>query len=559
MSQIAPQSTDHQVRLLLPFFLDRDVLCEAKEALCNWSHVSRKSRKCWQEPEMIPKLYQEEALPNVGDFLFAKGSGCCAYFRVLDETRNFWFKNGGTFSKHTEFTQVAVEGRPTEFEVTITDIELFLSPHGAGIFSVIIAPKHCEDSRYLQELNYRLSQTRKSTTYPFHLPHNEKNKNPKPAPNAPLVERLGQAGGAFTLMEWVNFLLQPLESLNFRPMQQQFSVYSVTRFGIAADFTDSQIQANFRSYLAAVAHVEEYNHVGSLQVTAQVLNPRHFAAVGSLGVAHLVSDQNQPPRDFDEQRMAVSLYKYFVPYLLTLMQRIALQGILEQARNILVVSSTDTQNHAMCFNVRLRELNRHTLAFTVNGWFTETSSREVVNQYYTLAQRGLRVQDSFQTVQRALHDAEVMDNDCFQNDTLRNMGELAKQANRSVGIVAHVQSKVEWLEVFFVSYYATALAYYINHDGTLFNHYYTVASLIGAPIVSGLIAFFGLSPHKIHLHNDQGHSGEHSAKNSLGFLLALVLMFILWLMIGFCWFENPLPTEHSQPSTATLIVKSTVI
>jgi len=44
-----------------------------------------------------------------------------------------------------------------------------------------------------------------------------------------------------------------------------------------------------------------------------------------------------------------------------------------------------------------------------------------------------------------------MDNDRFQNDTLGKMGELAKQANRSAGIVAHVQSKVEWLEVFFVS------------------------------------------------------------------------------------------------------------
>ena len=132
----------------------------------------------------------------------------------------------------------------------------------------------------------------------------------------------------------------------------------MTRFGLAADFTDPQIQANLRPYLAAIAHVEEYPHPGSLQVTAQLLNPRHWSAVGSLGAAHFVSDQNQP----------------------------------------------------------------------------------------------------------------------------------------------------------FVSYYATALVYYINHDGALFKEDYTIASLIGAPIISGLITFFGLSPHKLHQHNNQEQTGGHSAE-----------------------------------------------
>ena len=512
---------DHCVRLLHPFFLDRNVPREAERILPQLMHRADKPWVCWEKPAKIPLLYHDETLPCVYEFLFGGERGRCAYFRVPDATANFWFKNGGVFAKDAEYAPSDANGRPTGFEVELADpgIELFLSPHGAGVFSVAFAPRRRDDPRYLQELNYRLSQVREFTAYPFRLPHSPRNPNPSPAADAPFEERLGRAGGAFVLSEWVEFLLQPMQALRYRPMQQQFSVYSVTRFGISADFTDAPVQTALRPYLAALAHVEEFHHVGSLEVCGQVLNPRHWAAVGSLGAAHLVADQFEPPRDFDEQRLAVSLHKYFIPYLLGLMQRIVLQGILEEARGILISRCGDSPEPSACWVEPLRRLNRHTLAFTVNGWFTEISSREVINQYYALAQKGLRVHDSFRTVQRALRDAEVMDNDRFQNDALGKMGELAVQANRSVGIVAHVQSKVEWLEVFFVSYYATALVYYIGHDG-LFRHDYTVASLIGAPIVSGLIAFFGLGPHKLHRQEGREQTGEHQERSSLGRAIA---------------------------------------
>jgi len=538
-AQNAMQPSDHHVRLLLPFFMDRDALPQAAKALRSSTHTARKSWTCWEKPATakVPLLYQDETLVNVYSFLFGEGGGSCAYFKVPDETANFWFKNGGIFTKLAEPAKPDASGRPASFEVSLAGpgIELFLSPHGAGVFSVTFTPKYNDDPRYLQELNYRLSQVREFSAYPFRLPHSPQNPNQPPAQDALLTERLGQAGGAFTLMEWVGFLLQPLWALNYRPMQQQFSVYSVTRFGATADFTDSNTQAALRPYLAAVAHVEEYHHVGSLEMSEQVLNPRHWAAVGSLGAGHLVADQNQPPRDFDEQRLAVSLHKYFIPYLLGFMQRIILQGIIEDARNILISRCADEPDQSVCRSESLRRLNRHTLMFTVNGWFTEISSREVINQYYALAQRGLRVQDCFQTVQRALLDAEAMDSDRFQNDALEKMGELAEQA-------ADVQTKVEWLEVFFVSYYATALVYYISHDNPLFEHNYTIASLIVTPFVSGLIAFFSLNLHKPHSHDGQDKTGKHRKKNSSMFLLVLVLAFFAWLVVGLVGLDNSLLT-----------------
>lgn len=529
-AQIVMQPTDHRVRLLLPLFLERDALPKAKAALLAWTHSADKSWACWEKPADVPLLYQVETLPSVYSFLFGEGRGCCAFFRVPDKTANYWFKNGGVFAKVPTDGQPKAAKRPTEFEVCLAapGIELFLSPHGAGVISVTFTPKHVDSLRHIQELNYRLSQIRKSTAYSFHLPHALRNPNPPPARDAPFTERLGQAGGVFTLMEWVGFLLQPLEALGYRPMQQQFSVYSVTRFDVSANFTDPKAQAALRTYLAAVVHVEEYYHVGSLEVNEQVLNPRHWAAVGSLGAAHLVSDHNHPPWGFDEQRMAISMHKYFIPYLLSLMPRIALQSILEEARDILSSRCGDTSESSDCFIEPLRKLNRHTSALTVNGWFTEISSREVINQYYALAQQGLRVQDSFQTVQRALHNAEAMDNARFQNNTLSKMGELAEQANRSAQIVAHVQTKVEWLEVFFVSYYATALVYYLGKSHLL-DENWANTSLLLAPVVAGLIAFFKLRPDKLQKNKDH----QLNSPGGHGFMVCLILLFIIWLGIGY--------------------------
>ncbi len=433
-----------------------------------------------------------------------------------------------------------------------------MSPHGVGIFSVAFQPTHKDHINDLQKANYGLSQIRDQTSYCYSLPHSDKNPEPRPEATAPLPDRLGKAGGEFKLFEWVQFLLQPLEQMGYRVMQQQFSVYSVTRFNASVNFTDADTQSELRPYLTALAHVEELNHTGSLNVCEQQLNPRHWAAVGSLGAVHLLADQNQPAKDFDEQRLGISLHKYFIPYLLGLMQRVVLQGILTDARDILGIRCAEEPEDAGDWVMPLQKLNRHTLAFTVNGWFTEVSSREVINQYYTLAQQGLRVQDSFQILQRALHDAEVMDNDRFQNDslkrqnaTLKAMEDLAEKTNHSITLVAHVQAKVEWLEVFFVSYYATALVYYINHDEALFNHDYSTWSLVLAPIISGTIAFLGLSPHKLHLAHS--HTNPSKKPRDSRLLFGLVGMFAIWLGIGVIKFpknsHQDTPAGHSELKT----------
>ncbi|PPK73932.1 hypothetical protein B0F87_11343 [Methylobacter tundripaludum] len=539
----------HCLRLLLPFFLNRNALCEAEGALICRTHEAQKIRPCWEKPDEVPTLYQDEALPNVHDFLFGSSPGCCAYLRVPDETANYWFKNGGMFSKQSGQGNPGVLERPTEFEVGLAapGIELFLSPHGAGVFSVSFEPKRIAGPRFLQDLNYRLSQVRSFVAYRFRLPHSPRNPDPPPAPDAPFGERLGKGGGAFTLVEWVEFLLEPLRAFGYRRIQEQFSVYSVTRFGPAADFTNPNVAASLVPYLAAVAHVEEYHHVGSLAVAGHILNPCHWAAVGSLGAAHLVADQD-PPHPYDNQRLPTVLYKYFIPYLLSLMQRIALQRIMREARTTiteLTCGCEERPERVAELIGGLRVLNSQSLAFTVNGYFAEVSSREAINQYYELAQQGLRVQDRFQTVQRALNDAEVMDNNRFQsgaltelghlagklNQTIDNLKSLLSEAGENVRIVANVQSKVEWLEVFFVSYYATAMVYYVGHDH--FEDAFVIGSLLAASFLSGIIAFYFLNPHKLQAHSSSRQPGHRSEKGPIGFLIAMMFLFAAWVALGF--------------------------
>jgi len=344
----AAQPKAHTLRLLLPFFFQREAVAAAARRLGKLTHETMKIVKdengedtekrttwpCWIACGPIPQFYQDETLPNVHDFLFGarEGTGGCGYLRVPDATANTWFKSGGVFARDSGAAGPNTTDRSLAFAVQVAapGIELFLSPHGAGVLSVAFASNETADPEVLQDLNYRLSQVRPFTAWRFRTPHGDPSR-PAPADDAPLAQRLGYRGGAFHLSEWAGFLLGPLGELGYQPMQDQFSVYCVTRFGPAADFTDPAVSASLRPFLNALAHVEEAGHAGSLKVTQQVLNPRHWAAVGSLGAAHLVADQD-PPRPFDEQRLPTVLHKYFIPYLVSLLQRAALQRLLGEAR-----------------------------------------------------------------------------------------------------------------------------------------------------------------------------------------------------------------------------------
>lgn len=485
MSTEIPAPLEHRFRLLLPFFFTGQADLSALR-----HDTGKKSWTCWEQTP-APNLYQDESLPNVREFLFGADKGSCRYWRVPADTANVWFKNGGFFADAYQAADSDANGRPATFNVQLGDcgIELFLSPHGCGVISLCWQGNGEHALNYWQECNYRVSQWREQTRYRFYLPYNPDYQTP-PAEDAPFPQRLGQSGGGVDLVELVKFLLTPLD---YQIMQEQFSVYSLTRFS-HLDFSDSAIQHRLQASLSAFAHVEEFHHAGSVSLTQQVLNPQHWAAVGSLGACHLLADQlplatgdNIP---FNEQRLPIVLHKYFTAYLSALLQRVVLQQVLNRARNSL---SGDDKINAQ----ELSDLNEAVLKLMVNGYFIEISSREALNQYYQLAQRGLRVSDNLSIVQRALHDGEVTNNARYQQEMLHD-------TNQNMRVVAHVQGKLEWLEVLFASYYVTSLVHYVLGDAHSIEDVITKAEshwlLIVAAILSGLGAFWFLKPHKLKKH-----------------------------------------------------------
>jgi hypothetical protein len=111
------------------------------------------------------------------------------------------------------------------------------------------------------------------------------------------------------------------------------------------------------------------------------------------------------------------------------------------------------------------------------------------------------------------------------------------------------------------SYYFTALMYYVGHGGSHFSPDYIFWSLVLAPAVSGVIAFLGLKPHK--LHGQAQHAARPAEEGSAagsdtpqhqrgwGFLVWLVAVFVFRLALGFEY--SRFVEKPRTPATATAV------
>lgn len=472
-------------RFLYSFFYDDKKFEQVVDELLK---LKIGERYVWEKQSAIKELYQQEMLSSVDNFIFGKIVEK-QYFCLNHELANSWFGAGLEVKKHNEeplFTGL-VKLSPHQ------QIELFLLPHGIGILSIPLSAE-LNDIATLKTFNYQLSQGMAKKAPYLSKPYKQHPNNPNPMPdlNSELSQRLGKGGGKWTLIELREKLL---ENINIYPetKKTQFSVYSVLHFD-QVDFSSPEQQKTYLPLLTSLAHVEELDHAGNLEVVQQLLNTRHWCAAGTLGAVHFVSDQGIA---FDQQRVPIVFNKYFIAYLLVSMQRLFLLRILDKARN-----SLDKQEDI------LQQLHESMLKFTLSGYVSEISIREVLNQYYRLVRKALRVENSFKILQRALHDADER--------------EIAKVNKNNQHQMLSMQSKIEWLEVFFASYYAGALAYYISY-GWFSKEFSSLSSLVWATTI-GLVALFGLRPWA---HDKITYSSWFI------FLGIPIVTFIAWLILGF--------------------------
>ncbi|WP_295442483.1 hypothetical protein [uncultured Thiodictyon sp.] len=90
------------------------------------------------------------------------------------------------------------------------------------------------------------------------------------------------------------------------------------------------------------------------------------------------------------------------------------------------------------------------------------------------------------------------------------------------------QRKVEWLEVFLVSFYATELANLIADSH--FDHGYGRWGVLAAPLLGGGVAMVGLRPWRVH---HEGHETWWSILARLSVFAAAAVAVALWLWFGF--------------------------
>lgn len=521
----AYQPTELHSRFMYPFFFKRDYLAEATDALKTLAQAAKnKDVAVWDMGETPHELYRQETLPAVQAFLFPSASAtdphCCRYFKVSDNRVNAWFRRGIT----------VYDGKSAFRATLIPDIgiELFLSPDGVGLLSLgLMTHAGPDDTRldmaHLKRFNYRLVQLHQATAPQLAIPDtrpaagaaHDANETAA-ATQAPFLERLGKTGGTFTLAELVGYLLGPLRTpaFDFTPVQDQFSVYTVVRFDKTVDFADAEVRAHLGPLLAGLAQIEEVTYAGALpgdqlDIAHHLMNTRHWAGVAYLGAAHLIADQD-PAHPLDAMRVAIVRQKYFIPYLAAFFQRLTLHRLIDAAAS--AVRAADTSRHE-----EFRALHEALLDFTVSSLFTEVSSREALNRIYRLAQQGLGVDPAQDKVSGVIQHYEAQ----LQAEKARA---LSKELSSNVQTVTHIQRKVEWLEIFFVSFYATELAHLIS--AAFFSPAYGHGSVLFWPIAAGLLAAWGLQPWAKH--------EDKSAKHRwVRVVVVTLLLVVIWFAAGF--------------------------
>jgi hypothetical protein len=200
-------------------------------------------------------------------------------------------------------------------------------------------------------------------------------------------------------------------------------------------------------------------------------------------------------------------FKYFIPYLVALLQGHTVHQIVAEAGNIVLSPHKDTAQG-------LAELRTHLLEFAVSGHFTHVSTRQALHRYYRMCQEGLDVRRALDNARQAIADIEARDMNERQVRMAQNTAasvaatkEVQESMHKHLATVADVQRKVEWIEIFLVSVYFAHLWHMIAPEihWTFLEHQWWIMPLkawgvLLAALLAGLIAALCLRPWHLSRH-----------------------------------------------------------
>lgn len=356
----------------------------------------------------------------------------------------------------------------------VPPIELFLSPQGVGALSIALAPLAEPGSFTVQELkrfNNKVAQVTLEKSG-FLLPVSSAKDLDFSAPVAvpeldgsaiaKIVKSgdrdfgdkvLGkvrapysrgpegpQAGQWFALSELADWLLAPFD---VEP-EPQLRVY--TAAALPSEWTvttkarpeGTPESLDLTANASALAQIEEDDHPlpasGETGVSFEIMDTHSILAVSAQGAAQLSAVQlplaGETVHEFNNQLINRAIRERFPAYLAALVQRTC---FLEWSREAARIPPSGEARSSGVANLRERLLK-----FLLTGFFTEVSSRDVVNRFYQVCQRGLRVPQHRALIQDSLTALE-------QNETLFNMLSASQTA--------------EWIEFFVLGIYSVEMTH----------------------------------------------------------------------------------------------------
>ncbi len=503
-----------QTRLIYPFYFARQNVSATAAALVGVRFAGRPVWELQDAASVANDFFTNETHDAALVNLFGP-AGQGRYLRMPDQTAN------AMFGRRLELAR-AGSTQPLPFRLAPgCYAEVFLTPYGVGALCLTVmlddqlladaaAGLGPANTNHALMFNYLISQLQKGMEASIRVPHPrddeakwesippaERDKIPAPpAAAAALTERLNAPGGQYRLSELIDFFLEPLrQDDEFHAYSSQWNVYAVVRFGADVSFLSPDSRDQFIRVLAGLAQVEEHTHAGAVPgqpgTEHELLNKRHWAAVGCQGAAHLVADQAGDVA-FNEERLQRSRDRYFVTFLTAYLQRLAIQRASDLIGD--VMQSTAPGEFESCSG-DFRRLLRDTIEFNALAYLPEISRRELLNRYYRLAQAGMQVSQAWERVNQ---NVATLDAACrtSQNEALaRSQAEDTKISRGALEESLRLQGKVEWVEVFVIAVYAAEM-FHIMGEVLHFHRDLVAGFTLGGSLLAMLVAYLFLRPDK---------------------------------------------------------------
>lgn len=506
--------TDFATRFLLPFRFRSDRTSAIRDTLAAAGWL----------PHPPHTDYRADYLPQFLDTYFGSEGAWQLFQRDLATSQKKPGQNINVVYRRTSDCNVE---RARLVHGDGRSIELFLGPNCGGVVSIALCPRDSRKTSLtaVKSFNYALSQDVGSKTA------------------ARVRKAEGQGYGDVVLKDLLLEFLSPLGSgggFELIHPSAQLIPYTVVRFGSENRITSLSPpegvmpQDDLAAQASVLAQVDEALHPLPISddrgALVRVFHMDELAAVSCSGAAFCITDVGT---EFDPKKLHSRLDKYFLCFLAAILQKMRLRALAEEA------AATVRAENETARRQQLESLRSGMLDVIARGDFVEISARDSVNRFLSLCQQALRVPESLNLLKSAIADLDTSIQASQQSDSLRQLNStqealqrlsqeqgaiLAEQTKHSLHM-ANAQNKLEWIEIFIVSFYSAELVELLGKEFSL-NHGFVQYSVLAAAIGAAVITAFALRPW------DESAEKHQTVRSPGGFLTvvgtatAAVLLFI---------------------------------